>query len=83
MYALDSEKNIYRVVFASNVTEMQPMSLERLLVTNVSSFTAHSANLDSNESTPFVVVKTTDNEYFTDYRFAEDYYSLLRKIVNE
>jgi hypothetical protein len=83
VYALDSSKSLYRAKFASNVTEMQPVVLERYMVTDIESITAHGTNLDdSTDVNPFVLIKTTDGRYFTDSRFSDDAVEILREIVN-
>lgn len=83
LYVLDNTKSLYHVTFDTADFIENKIKTYKFALNNVSSYSVNVNDLDERDvSINFVVVKTSDGKYYTDYEFNDDREYTFRQIVN-
>lgn len=72
LYVLDSKQSVYFINLNMNPSSPMGMETYEYKVPNASSIAISNVPLANNRTSHYVIIKTTDNKYYTDYKFSED-----------
>jgi hypothetical protein len=80
VYALTEDGKIYRI----EMVEKKDVTKIRYDIPNVDSFVIMTADIEgNNQYKSTIIIKSSDNKYYTDYKFAGDTDTVIRQLTGD
>jgi len=83
VYSLGSDNYIYKSIFNAYPTTLTSIETYKYNISNVESYTSSIGSLNATTSQVFVIIKTSNGEYYTDYKYDSLDGNTLTKLTSE